>query len=113
MTWAMLFGFLLGPSCIAQTRVLVNESAIRMQFRADATLVSLPVENRAGESIEYHVALELVDPAGLVLVRSRRAMRHEVWACNEPKVGVPIGSGTSPEKSPCLNSCPANSVCFP
>jgi hypothetical protein len=27
-------------------------------------------------------------------------MRHEVWACNEPKVGVPIRRGTSPKKSP-------------
>ena len=31
----------------------------------------------------------------------------------KPKVGVPIRRGTSPRKSPCLNSCSANSVCFP
>src|SRR5271168_887072 len=73
MTWAVLFGFLLIPPCIAQTSVLVSESAIRMQFRSDGTLVALPVENRVGQTIDCHVALELVDPSGMVLVRAEES----------------------------------------
>jgi hypothetical protein len=80
--WAVMFGSLLVGSCIAQARIRVNESAIRIQFRFDGSLVVLSLENQTGEKIDSHVLLELVDPRGVVQVHSDQA------------VSIPIGSTT-------------------
>jgi len=74
------FGFLLVSSCVAQIRVRVVESAIRIQFHSDGTLVFLPVENQTREVASSHVHLELLDPGGVVQVHSDR------------DVSVPTGS---------------------
>src|SRR6476661_7254015 len=78
----VMFSFLLVGPCIAQTTVRVRESAIRIQFRSDGTLVVLPLENQTGEKIDSHVVLELVDPRGVAQVHSDQA------------VTLPIGSTT-------------------
>jgi len=46
---AVMFSLLLVGPCVAQKTVRVSESAIRIQFRSDGTLIVLPLENQTGE----------------------------------------------------------------
>jgi len=78
--FAIGFGFLLIGSCVAQTRVRVVETAIRIQFHLDSTFVILPLENQTGEATASHVHLELIDPRGVVQTYS------------DQDVSVPVGS---------------------
>jgi hypothetical protein len=72
--------FLIVSSCLAQMRIQVIESGVRIQFYADRTLVILPVENHTREAIPSHVHLELVDHRGVVQSRS------------DQEVSVPVGT---------------------
>ena len=78
--FAIAFGFLLVHSCVAQARVRVIETAIRIQFHPDSTLVILPLENQTDEATASHVHLELIDPMGVV------------QAYSDKDASVPVGS---------------------
>jgi hypothetical protein len=57
-------------SCLAQTGLRVNQAATRIQIRDDGTIVDLRVENPSHETTFAHVAVELVDPRGVVQVHA-------------------------------------------
>jgi hypothetical protein len=94
--WSVMLNSLLVGSCIGQTRVRVSESAIRMQFGSDSSLVFLPLENKTGAKIDCHVLLELVDPKGVVQIHS------------DQTVSLPVGSTTLRLALPSISTQNAN-----
>lgn len=52
--------------CRAQETLRVPESAIRIQFQSNATVIDFPIENTSKETTSAHIALQLIDPSGLI-----------------------------------------------
>jgi len=56
----------------AQTPLVVNESAIRIQLSSNGTSVDCPVVNKTTQTISANVLFRLVDPRGVVQVQTQQ-----------------------------------------
>src|ERR1700722_2339519 len=56
----------------AQTSLVVNESAIRIELSSSGTGVDFPVVNNTAQTISANVRFELVDPRGVVQVQMQQ-----------------------------------------
>nr|HEV7952516.1 MG2 domain-containing protein [Candidatus Acidoferrales bacterium] len=50
------------------------ESAMRVQFQADATTVDLRLENSSRKSVSAHASIQILDPAGVVRVQALQSI---------------------------------------
>jgi hypothetical protein len=60
--------------CRAQETLRVPESAIRVHFQSDATTADLRLENTSGQNFSARIALELIDPHGIVHAQAERIL---------------------------------------
>jgi len=60
--------------CRAQEALRVSESAIRVHFQSDTTTVDLRLENISRQTTSARIALELVDPHGIVHAQADRSV---------------------------------------
>jgi hypothetical protein len=67
-------GVCCAPVCGAQETLRVPESAMRVQFQADATTVDLRVENSSRKNGSAHISLLILDPKGLVQAQGERSI---------------------------------------
>jgi hypothetical protein len=67
-------GVCCSPDCRAQETLRVPESAMRVQFQADATTVDLRVENSSRKNGSAHISLLILDPKGLVQAQGERSI---------------------------------------